>query len=73
MASHYVSLNRGIDGFKGTDFTSGTSSTAADAIELRVLDGASLTRLDVVKAIEAFERYFENSVVTTAAGFDISG
>jgi hypothetical protein len=73
MADHYVSINRGVEGFKASDFTTGTGSTAGDAVELRVLDGASLTRLDVVKALEAFERFFENAKLVSAAGFDVSG
>lgn len=73
MASHYVSLNRGISGMKYSDFTTGTSSAATDEIELRVLDGASLTKKDVVLALEAFERFFENAQQVSAAGFDVSG
>lgn len=73
MASHYVSLNRGIEGQKYADFTTGTASTAGDGIELRVLDGASLTKLDVMKALESFERFFENAQQVSAAGFDVSG
>lgn len=73
MASHYVSLNRGESGFAGVDFTTGTSSAASDGIELRVLDGASLTKMDVIKAIEAFERFFQDAKRVAAAGFDVSG
>ena len=73
MADHYVSLNRGIQGFKYSDFTTGTSTTAGDAIELRVLDGASLTKKDVLVALEAFERFFENAQQVSAAEFDVSG
>jgi hypothetical protein len=73
MADHFVSMNRGIDGFKASDFTTGTSSTAANQIELRVKDGASLSKLDVVKALEAFERFFEDPKLTASAGFDVSG
>jgi hypothetical protein len=69
MADHFVSLNRGEGGFKYSDFTTGTSSTAGDAIELRVADAASLTRKDVQLALEAFERFFENSQQVVAAGF----
>jgi hypothetical protein len=73
MASHYVSLNRGVEGSKYSDFTTGTSSAATDKIELRVLDGASLTRLDVQKALDGFERYFQNTQQAKADGFDVSG
>ena len=34
-----LSGNRGVDGFKETDFTTGTTSASTDTIELRVLDG----------------------------------
>jgi hypothetical protein len=73
MADHYVSLNRGVQGFKYSDFTTGTSTTAGDGIELRVLDGASFTKKDVLVALEAFERFFENAQQVSAAGFDVSG
>lgn len=73
MADHYVSINRGIQGFKYSDFTTGTASTAGDGIELRVLDGASLTKKDIKVALEAFERFFENAQQVSAAGFDVAG
>ncbi len=73
MASHYVSLNQGVSGTKYSDFTTGTSSTGTDQIELRVLDGASLSKKDVLLALEAFERFFENAQQVSAAAFDVSG
>lgn len=73
MASHYMSLNRGVEGTKESDFTTGTSSTGTDHIELRVLDGASLTKLDVVKALESFERLISNPQWCKDAGFDVTG
>lgn len=73
MADHFVSLNRGEDGFKNSDFTTGTSSTAGDAIELRVLDGASLDKMDVKRALEAFQRFFDDPKQVAAAGFDVTG
>jgi hypothetical protein len=48
-------------------------SAATDTVELRVLDGASLTKLDVVKALNSFERFFEDPKRVAAAGFDVSG
>lgn len=57
MASHYLSLNRGEAGFSRGEFTTGTSSTSTDEIELRTLDGVSLTRQEVILALKAFERY----------------
>jgi hypothetical protein len=73
MADHYVSLNRGIEGSKYSDFTTGTSSVATDKIELRILDGAGMTKVDVIKALDSFERFFENAQQVSAAGFDVSG
>lgn len=73
MASHYVSLNRGKSGFASVDFTTGTLSAASDGMELRVLDGASLSKLDVEKALEAFKRFFADAKRVSAAGFDVSG
>lgn len=62
MANHFYSINRGKDGFLQSDITRATSSTTGDDIELRLADGASLTRLDVRKALDAFERLFASSV-----------
>jgi hypothetical protein len=56
MASHYVSLTRGTEGSKYSDFTTGTSSAATDLFEFRVLDGVTPTRVEMIKALEAFER-----------------
>ncbi len=58
MSNHFYSINRGKEGFKQSDITQGAASTAGDDIELRVADGASLTRKDVIKALEAFIRRF---------------
>lgn len=65
MANHYFSINRGVDGFNASDITRGTSSTSGDDIELRVADGASLTRKDVQIALEAFERLFATAGTNT--------
>lgn len=63
MANHFFAINRGKDGFKFSDFTLGTSSSAAADFELRVadVDGQSnvVTRKDIHNALEAFERLFE--------------
>ena len=63
MASHYVSWNIG-DGLSPANLTTGTSSTGADHVELRTLDGAGLTKLDVQLALEAFEAYYATKPVT---------
>lgn len=51
MSSHYISTNRN-KGMRPDDFTQGTASTAGDQIELRVLDGASVSRKDVLEALD---------------------
>jgi hypothetical protein len=71
MASHYIGLNRGQAGFAISDFTSGTSSTPASQIELRVLDGAGFRHIDVINLIKAFIRVFENASQTANIGFDV--
>jgi len=72
MASHFVSLKRGIEGTAINDYTTGTSATT-DLFEFRVLDGVTPTKTEVLKAIEAIERFFENSLQVSTAGFDIAG
>lgn len=72
MASHYVSLTRGKEGSAYSDFTTGTSSAATDLFEFRVLDGVTPTKVEVMKALEAFERFFQNAQ-QAGSGFDIAG
>lgn len=74
MADHYVALNRDITGEKYSDFLTGTSSTSGtNQIELRVQDGAGLSKKDVKLALKAFERFFENAQQVSQAGFSVSG
>jgi hypothetical protein len=73
MASHYVSLTRGTEGMKMSDFTTGTSSAATDLFELRILDGVTPKKAEVLKALKGFERYFENAKQVGADGFDVAG
>lgn len=73
MADHFVSLARGVEGTKYSDFTTGTSSSATDLFELRILDGVTPTKVEVLKALEAFERFFENQQQVVTAGFDVKG
>jgi hypothetical protein len=64
MAAISVSIKRGVDGFKISDFTVGTQAPNANDVELRFnttdTNGAAVTMLDVQRALDAFER-----VITT--------
>ena len=73
MANHYVALARGVEGSAYSDFTTGTSSASTALFEFRVLDGVTPSRVEVVKALEAFERFFSNPQQVAAAGFDVTG
>jgi len=73
MADHFVALARGVEGSKYSDFTVGTSSAATALFEVRILDGVTPSKVEVLKAMEAFERFFENTQQVVAAGFDIKG
>jgi hypothetical protein len=73
MADHYISLARGVEGTKDSDFVIDTSSTATALFEFRVLDGVTPTKVEVLKALEGFERYFQNAQQAVASGFDIKG
>lgn len=68
MSNHFFSINRGVSGTKPSDVTRATTSTTGDDIELRVADGASLTRKDVLLALEAFERVFETGKAVALGG-----
>ena len=48
-------------------------ATAGDDIELRIRDGAGTTKKDVLVALKAFERFFENAQLVAPAGFDVKG
>ena len=69
MADHFVAINRGNDGFKLSEFTTGAASTPARDVELRIADldgqGAVLTRKDVQMALKAFERWLESGPLFT--------
>jgi hypothetical protein len=73
MADHFVAVARGVEGTKYSDFTTGTSSSATALFELRILDGVTPKKVEVLKALEAFERFFENAQQVTTAGFDVAG
>lgn len=73
MADHFVAVARGVTGTKYSDFTVGTSSASTALFELRILDGVTPSKTEVLLAIEAFERFFENAQQVKASGFDIKG
>jgi len=76
MADHFVSLTRGLDGSKYSDFTTGTASSGTTFVELRVGDTVSPnipTKVEILRALKAFERFFENAQQVSAAGFIVSG
>lgn len=73
MASHFVSLNRGQEGSNYSDFVTGAASSGNVGIELRLDDASAYTRKDILMALEAFERFFENQIQSTTAGFVING
>jgi hypothetical protein len=76
MADHFVSLTRGLEGEKYSDFTTGAASSATTFVELRIGDtaGANIpTKTEILKALKAFERFFENAQQVSAAGFVING
>lgn len=73
MADHFVALNRGQEGSLYSDFVTGTTSAANVGIELRLGDSAAYTKVDVIKALDAFKRFFENAQEVSAAGFVVSG
>jgi len=73
MADHFVAVARGVEGEKYSDFTVGTSSASTALFEFRVLDGVTPTKVEVRKALKAFERFFDNAQQVKASGFDIKG
>ncbi len=65
MAAISVSIKRGVDGFRITDFTVGTQTPNADDFELRFnttdANSVAVTMLDVKKALQAFKRAIETT------------
>jgi hypothetical protein len=72
MASHFVALNRAVDGSNASDFITGVAATA-NVIELRLDDGSGFRPTDTLLALKAFIRFFENQQQVVAAGFIING
>lgn len=71
MADHFISVNRGANVLQSANFTTGTSSASTDDFELRILDGAGLTKLEVQNLLEALKDWFDDQALVKAAGFDI--
>jgi hypothetical protein len=72
VSDHFIALNRGVEGFNQNDFLTGTTPTAGvNTIELRVADGANLTKKDVYKALKALMRFFENAQWVAPTGIDV--
>jgi hypothetical protein len=69
MAAISVSISHGVDGFKICDFTFGTNAPGGGDIELRFNTtdaiGNNLTRLDVRKALDAFQRAYASGALFT--------
>jgi hypothetical protein len=55
MANQYYGVNKGVD--MVSYVTVGTSSTATTDCEVRVLSTHSMTRLDVIKALDVIRKY----------------
>ncbi len=64
MADHFYSVAVGDQADPNT-VTVGTS-TSSEAIELRVHDGSSITKLQVLNALETIENYFSKNNATLA-------
>jgi hypothetical protein len=68
MASHFVSLSRGLEGSQYSDFTTGTS-TSGQVFELRLDDASAYRRIEVIKQINALIRFFETPMLFAGSGF----
>lgn len=65
MAQQYMSINRGELGLASANFTTGTSSTSGDDIELRWNDAVSISRQDLVLALDRMRERILNHTLTT--------
>jgi hypothetical protein len=69
MSNHFIAINRGKSGTKISDFTFGTSTSAASDFELRIadVDGQSkaVTDKDAILALRAFAMALESRLFTT--------
>jgi hypothetical protein len=73
MADHYVSIDRGVEGEKYSDFTTGTSDTVTILFSFRIHDGVTPKKVEVHKALNSFKRFFVNAQQVSASGFDVAG
>lgn len=69
MAGISLSISRGVDGFKISDITAGTSTPGTGDTELRFntndTNGKPQTRKDIIIALEAFRRALEEGKLIT--------
>jgi hypothetical protein len=72
MASHFVSISRGIDGNTQSDFTTGIASSG-QVFELRIDDASGARPTDIKLMLKSFERFFENPAYWNPAGFVVNG
>lgn len=66
MADHYLSVKKGT-GLSPASVAAGTSSTAADHVEVRMLDGAGLNNLDVIMALDRIKAHIESNGYSVTA------
>jgi hypothetical protein len=71
MASHFVGFARGVEGTKYSDFVTGTTTNAANTIEVRIDDAGGFRPVDVEKAMEMLQMFFSNPQLWATAGFVI--
>jgi hypothetical protein len=68
MSNHYIAINHGVAGRNNSDFTLGTSSSAATDVEVRIADvdanGNVMTRKDVIVALQNIIYAIQNRLST---------
>lgn len=77
MTAVSFSMSRGVDGFKMSDVTVGTSAPGTGDVEFRFnvtdTNGKNLNDLDLVKILEAFRRWVLTNGTTVAITIQPSG
>ena len=71
MSDHFIGLRRDESGLVYSNFIHGTASSAGSDIELRIRDGAGLSRKEVIAALVALERFVATEHWVSAAGIDV--